>query len=93
MEMQKKYLDGVRIGFICMRGFNRTNNNFLKYRSSITLVKLYYYGQKYPKLVAFNQIFTYFGLTMTNIFIILELYLNFLCIYIIVRIVYYILSA
>ena len=54
---------------------------------------MYYFGQKYPKLVTFNQIFTYFGLTMTNIFIILELYLNFLCIYIIVRIVYYILSA
>ena len=70
MDVQKKYLDGFRIGFICMRGFNRTNNNFLKYRSSITLVKLYYYGQKYPKLVAFNQIFTYFGLTMSNISII-----------------------
>ena len=68
--MQKKYLDGVRIGFICMRGFNMTKNNFLLCRSSITFVKLYYYGQKYPKSVAFNQIFTYFGQTMSNISII-----------------------
>ena len=53
-----------------MTGFNRTQNNFLFGKNGIFLVKLYYFGQKYQKLVAFNQIFTYFELKMTNISII-----------------------